>query len=72
MPFEKDPSEIGVLWNKSGAKGDYMTGTIEGIGPVVVFPIRSASDRAPNWRILKAQPKPKPQTATVGADDDGF
>ena len=31
-----DPNEIGALWIKTGARGDYMTGTING-QPVVLF-----------------------------------
>lgn len=58
MAFEKDPNEIGCLWVKSGAKGEYMTGTVEGIGAVVVFPVKSNSPKATQWRILKSKPKP--------------
>jgi hypothetical protein len=34
--MEKDPNELGALWEKVGAKGPYMTGTIGG-ERVVVF-----------------------------------
>jgi uncharacterized protein (DUF736 family) len=57
MAFEKDPNEIGALWMKSGRKGDYMTGVIEGIGAVVLFPVKSTSPKAPQWRVLKSKPK---------------
>ncbi len=56
MPFEKDPNEIGVLWNKTSAKGSYFTGMINGEN-VVVFAIKSDNPKAPNWRVLKAQPR---------------
>ena len=56
MAFERDENEIGALWVKTGPKGDYMTGVINGQG-VVVFKVSSGSDRAPNWRVLKAKPK---------------
>jgi hypothetical protein len=56
LAFEKDPNEIGVLWQKHGKKGAYMTGEIEGIGPVVVFAISSTNPKAPNWRVLKSKP----------------
>lgn len=57
MAFEKDPNEIGVLWQKHGKKGAYMTGEIEGIGPVVVFGISSQNPKAPNWRVLRSVPQ---------------
>lgn len=67
MAFEKDPNEIGVLWQKHGKKGAYMTGTIDGIGPVVVFGISSTNPKAPNWRVLKSQPRDaKPATDDIG------
>jgi hypothetical protein len=67
LPFEKDPNEIGVLWQKQGKKGVYMTGTIEGIGPVVVFGISSTNPKAPNWRVLKSVPQgDKPQGKDIG------
>ena len=56
MPFEKDPNEIGVLWEKSSAKGPYMSGEINGV-KVVVFPINSKNDKAPNWRVLRSTPR---------------
>lgn len=56
MAFEKDPNEIGCLWEKSSAKGQYFTGTING-EPVVVFAVKSTNPKAPNWRVLKAKPK---------------
>jgi hypothetical protein len=60
MAFEKDPNEIGALWLKSGAKGDYMTGTIDmGAGPVkvVCFAVKASSDKSPAWRVLKSKPR---------------
>ncbi len=70
MPhFEKDPDEIGVLWVKTSPKGDYMTGVINGVN-VVVFKVKSASDRAPDWQVLKAKPRtPKPDPVV---DDVSF
>lgn len=52
----KDPNEIGALWVKSGPKGDYMTGTINGEA-IVAFAMQSTNPKAPQWRILKARPK---------------
>lgn len=63
----KDPNEIGALWEKSGSKGPYMTGTING-ERIVVFRNDKGSEKSPQWRILKATPKP-----SAPADDDiGF
>lgn len=60
MAFEKDPNEIGALWNKTGAKGAYMTGTIDmGDGPVkiVCFAVKQTSEKSPAWRVLKSKPR---------------
>jgi uncharacterized protein (DUF736 family) len=56
MAYEKNPDEIGALWIKTGRKGEYMTGTIDG-KPVVCFPVRSDSEKAPQWRVLKSKPR---------------
>lgn len=56
MPFEKDPNEIGALWLRSGNKGDYLTGEINGQA-VVCFAINSKNPKAPHWRVLKSQPR---------------
>lgn len=58
MPFEKDPDEIGALWIKSGARGEYMTGTINS-QPVVLFKNdrKREGSKAPDWRVLKAKAK---------------
>ncbi len=56
MAYEKDPNELGALWVKTGAKGDYMTGTING-QPVVCFRNTKGSDKAPAWRVMKPTPR---------------
>lgn len=56
MPFEKDPNEIGVLWEKNGPKGPYFSGEING-EKVVVFPINSTNPKAPNYRVLRLKPR---------------
>ncbi len=50
----KNPDEIGALWAKSGNKGEYLTGTINGIG-VVCFKNDRKTGNQPDWRILKAK-----------------
>lgn len=73
MAFEKDPNEIGVLWTRTGKRGEYMTGNINGVG-VVVFATNAKSPKAPNWRVLKAQPKDQTadQRPPKGDDLDEF
>jgi hypothetical protein len=58
MSGEKNPDELGALWIKTGGKGEYMTGTINGVA-IVVFrnDRKAAGSKAPDWRILKARPK---------------
>jgi hypothetical protein len=82
MAFEKDPDEIGALWLKSGAKGDYMTGTIEVNGGernggetlrVVCFLTKKTSDKSPMWRVLKSKPRalsPVPYTDAAASAPD--
>lgn len=61
----KDPNEIGALWSKTSARGEYMTGTINGVKVVCFKNDRKSSEKQPDWRVLKSQPRePKP------ADDD--
>jgi hypothetical protein len=56
MPFEKNPDDLGALWEKSGPKGPYLTGEINGV-KVVCFPNKSDNPKAPAWRVLKSKPK---------------
>ena len=55
MAFEKNPDELGALWLKSGAKGDYMTGEIAGV-KVVCFPAKPSTN-GPAWRVMKSKPR---------------
>jgi hypothetical protein len=73
MAFEKDPAEIGALWLKSGKKGDYMTGEINGV-KVVCFAVQAKSDKSPAWRVLKAKPKDSAPVRgqALSADDIEF
>lgn len=68
MAFEKDPDEIGALWLKSGSKGDYMTGEVNGV-KVVCFRSKSTHEKAPAWRVLKSKPK-EPKDDRAGFADD--
>jgi uncharacterized protein (DUF736 family) len=53
----KNPDELGALWVKQSDRGEYMTGTVNGV-QVVVF--RNGNKRegsnAPDWRVLKSKP----------------
>lgn len=63
MTQEKD---LGALWVKTGAKGQYMTGTIELNGQkinIVCFTNQNKKElNHPDWRILKAVPREQTQT----------
>lgn len=53
--------ELGALWIKNGANGEFFTGTIK-IGreeaDVVVFPNRyKEKDNQPDYRILRSRPR---------------
>ena len=54
----KNPDDVGALWENESARGPYMSGTIEGVGKVVVFRNdRKKSKKEPDWRILRSRPK---------------
>lgn len=54
--MSRDPNELGALWVKAGKRGEYMTGTINGVA-VVVFKNTGKSGNQPDWRVLKSQPR---------------
>jgi len=56
MAYEKNPDELGALWLKKGSKGEYMTGTINGVN-VFCTPTNSTNPKAPTWRVMKSKPK---------------
>ena len=76
MAYEKDPNELGVLWNKTSAKGDYMTGVINGERVVVFRNGKKQSEKSPDWRVLKSQPREEhaetPHAPSVTTDDDNI
>ena len=67
---ERDPNELGALWIKHSAKGDYMTGKI-GDQPVVVFRNgnKAEGSNAPDWRVLKPQKRDKEQDQRAPVQD---
>lgn len=58
MAFTRDENELGALWVKTGAKGEYMTGQINGVA-VVVFRNgqKRPGSKSPDWRVLRAKPR---------------
>lgn len=74
MPYEKDPNELGALWVKTGAKGEYMTGTVEINGAkvnIVCFRNDRASGNQPQWRVLKSVPKGEKSASRAELDAAG-
>jgi hypothetical protein len=72
MSGANDPNELGALWSKQSAKGEYLTGKINGIA-VVCFRNDKATveNKQPFWRVLRAQSKDQ-RERTVVDDDIGF
>jgi hypothetical protein len=72
---EPNTDELGALWVKTGSKGDYMTGTVNGV-KVVCFRNTRAHDnpKAPQWRVMKSRPQgenatPARESAAPVTDD---
>lgn len=58
MPFERDENEIGALWIKTSRNGnEFMSGTINGQDVVVFRNTNKRSEKAPDWRVMKSQPR---------------
>ena len=64
----QNPNELGALWIKSGARGEYMTGTING-QPVVVFRNDRKTGNQPDWRVLKSTPREQRASEAEPGDD---
>ena len=54
MAYDKDPNEIGALWETAGKKGLYMTGTINGERVVLFKNGNKRGEKSPDWRVLKS------------------
>lgn len=63
MSETRDPNERGALWEKQSRKGTYFTGTVDG-QPCVVFKNdrKAPGSKAPDWRVLKPQPREERDT----------
>jgi uncharacterized protein (DUF736 family) len=55
MPKKED--EIGALWLKTSARGDYFTGTINGVKVVVFANGYKTEEKQPDWRVYKSTPR---------------
>lgn len=57
---------IGGLWQKSGQKGDYFSGSVEIDGKKVAFLVfrnsKKQQPRQPDWTIMIDDGQPKPPT----------
>lgn len=75
MAYEKNEDELGALWVRTGARGDYMTGTIEIDGTkhnVVLFKNgNKKSDKSPDWRVLRAKPRESERIEDPRLPDEG-
>lgn len=64
MSGSNNPDELGALWEKTSARGVYMTGTINGQSVVLFRNERKApGSKQPDWRVLKSKPKGDGRTA---------
>ena len=63
MPHEKDPNEIGVLWEKKTAKGGtWFSGVIDDRHVVVFWNGKKTNPKAPDYRVLLARKDPESST----------
>lgn len=61
MAFQLKDGELGALWIKQGPRGEYLTGEIGGVKVVCFRETNKRSEKAPDWRVMKSQPRePKP------------
>lgn len=58
MGESRNPDEIGALWEKTGARGAYFTGKINGVA-VVLFrnDKKKPGSNEPDWRVMVAKKK---------------
>lgn len=72
---QKNPDEIGALWQRESGGGKlYLTGqiTIDGKETrIVCFRVVSNHPKAPLWRILISKPYEKDRQAEERSDDSG-
>jgi uncharacterized protein (DUF736 family) len=68
--------EYGALWAKTGAKGDYFSGTLEINGekvPVVAFyNANKKNPNEPDYRIVQSIPKAQTENAQPELDESNI
>lgn len=68
MAYEKDPRELGALWVRVSANGTrYMTGKI-GNEDVVVFENKNKKGKAPDYRVMRSEPRDGQSSGTRKLD----
>jgi hypothetical protein len=88
VAYEKNPDELGVLWQKQSSAGNtFLSGKVTCAvcsheQPVVVFGAKQPkkNDKAPDWTVMKSKPRedmPAPQPRVLPAqtamlDDDSI
>ncbi len=51
------PEKLGALWQKSSARGDYFTGTVNGVKVVVFRNGYKQEEKHPDWIVYESKPK---------------
>ena len=73
MTYQKDPNEIGALWQKQSASGnEFMSGSIEIDGKqirIVCFANNKRKENQPDWKILISKPKEEKEKPQYGFTD---
>jgi hypothetical protein len=78
VAYEKNPDELGVLWQKQSSAGNtFLSGKVTCAvcsheQPVVVFGAKQPkkNDKAPDWTVMKSKPRedmPAPQPRVLPA-----
>lgn len=63
--------ELGALWVKTSARGEFMTGTIGGVKVVCFKNTRAENnEKAPQWRVLKSKPREDAETPQAMSASD--
>jgi hypothetical protein len=49
--------KLGALWQRTGPKGDYFTGEVNGVKVVIFTNGYKQSEKHPDWVVYKSEPK---------------
>jgi hypothetical protein len=60
-PYKKDPDEVGAIWVKQGAQGEYLSLSMNGQYFVAFKNKFKKEAKHPDWVIKKSKPKPEPR-----------